>query len=94
MSQMIFEDRTGESTESALNREALGAGMMIARTAFAMCKGDGEMTVRVLAAALGTAIARSGATIEDVLRAVEEQRDAATVAFAEQERILPRRADA
>ncbi|MSP60081.1 MAG: hypothetical protein EXR72_07010 [Myxococcales bacterium] len=91
---MIVEDRTTESAEEARDRKVLGAGMLVAHRAFAMCEGDPAMTLRVLAAALGTAIAHSGAPLDEIFAFVETQRDAAAKATIDLIRPLARPAAA
>lgn len=87
MSPMIYEDRTTETPEQALEREFLGAGAVLATHAAAMCQGNPQIMVRALAAALALVSAQTGLSVEETGALLEQKRHVAESALLEQARL-------
>lgn len=94
MSQILFEDRTNETPEQAASRQIMGAALLVANTAFGVAQGHPAVATRVLAAALGIAVARTGAPLDEVIALLKESHAGAKAALDEQLRVSMKNADA
>ena len=95
MANFIFEDRTEETPQQALDRKALGAAFQIAHAAFGVSQGDPVLAVHALATALSLAVARTDAPLDEILDYVRSRHAEATVMIDQQAPFLRgRRADA
>jgi hypothetical protein len=77
MSQIDYEDRTTESPETAVHRQVEAASYAIIGTAITASQGNPAIGLGALALALGQVIARTGASLDDVIEAIKTSRETA-----------------
>jgi hypothetical protein len=76
MAHVVFEDRTQETVEQTQTRQLRMAAGAVTRVAAELCQGEPELTLRLMATALGQAMAQAGGDTDAVLAVLRHERDA------------------
>ena len=90
----IVEDRTRETREEVAARQTRAIAGLVTKGATEMCGGDTDLTLLLLATALGQLAAQTGTDLETLIGRVRHERDVAMAQAEEQSILWKQHADA